>query len=64
MIVNCLSHGSFKKEDREMGKQRIFPGLMKGPFFLVLVTEVETGSVYCFNTDHPGFPLSGDVGVG
>jgi gluconolactonase len=28
------------------------------------VTEVETGSVYCFNTDHPGLPLYGDVGVG
>ena len=28
------------------------------------VTEAETGSVYCFNTDHPGFPLYGDVGVG
>lgn len=28
------------------------------------VTEVETGSVCCFNADHPGFPLYGDVGVG
>ena len=27
------------------------------------VTEVETGSVYCFNTDHPGLPLYGDVGA-
>ena len=25
------------------------------------VTEVETGSVYCFNTDHPGLPLYGGV---
>jgi gluconolactonase len=27
------------------------------------VTEVETDSVYRFNTDHPGLPLYGDVGV-
>jgi gluconolactonase len=27
------------------------------------VTEVETGSVYCFNADHPGLPLYGDVNV-
>jgi gluconolactonase len=27
------------------------------------VTEVETGSVYMFNTDHPGLPLFGDVSL-
>jgi gluconolactonase len=27
------------------------------------VTEVETGSVYCFNTDHAGLPLYDDVGA-
>jgi gluconolactonase len=26
------------------------------------VTEVETGSVYCFNADHAGLPLYGDTG--
>ena len=28
------------------------------------VTEVETGSVYRFDTDHPGLPLYGDTGIG
>ena len=36
-----------------------------GPDDMTLyITEVETGSVYCFNADHPGFPLYGNVGVG
>lgn len=29
----------------------------------VYVTEVETGSVYRFNADHPGLPLYGDTGI-
>ena len=28
------------------------------------VTEVETGSVYRFNTEYPGLPLYGDTGIG
>ena len=30
---------------------------------ILFVTEVGTGSIYRFNTDHPGLPLFGDMGI-
>lgn len=30
---------------------------------ILFVTEVGTGSIYRFNTDHPGLPLFGDIGI-